>query len=810
MSYNVIDRQPLPQVDDINSFEDKGSEINFEKLIFIVRKNIFYLVLLLIIGIVGAFVYLRYTKAIYEATAQIKLEYKTSSKIIDIEMPFDAEGNAEYLAGEIQIIRSNPIYQALLDSLNLRVSYHAIGEIIDSEIYKSSPFKVTLLNNPSHIYINQKFNIKILNKNQFLLSYTNESGEKYENEYNFDTSISIYGIDFKILLIHESYSGDYFFNINSDESLFNYIDKNLTVSIFNIQSNTINLSFKDNNSTKATDILHFLIKIYYSYTIEKKNRAFEQALNYLGEQINSIRDSLDLIENEMQDIMKSTKKPFEEELRLKFAQINEYEGKKLELELLLNNYQKLEELLPTDTTFIYSSALASIIGNQNLQEFIKTMIESKSEYDRIQSYYKETTHSRNQRLKEIEKQKEKLFELIRFHKEMIMNQLKENEKDIQLFKNELILESENYALKKLNKNYSIYENISNLMLSKTVEINIAKSGTVADFQIINKPKTSKKPISPVPIMIYGIGFVTGIFLCIVYVILLYVLDNKIGSVKDIESKTNQAILGVLPYFKSDKLIENSKFVIDINPKSAISEAFRNIRTNLDFMGATQKRKIITVTSTISGEGKTFIAVNLAGIVALSGSKVVVVDLDLRKPKIHRAFDGENIFGVSSVLIGKSSLNEVIIDTHIPTLKYITSGAIPPNPSELLLSEKFSEMLEALQKEFDVVILDTPPVGLVTDGILVMRNATIPLYVMRAGYSRLNFIENIQKLVVINKFTNTSIILNAVDSSSSYGYGSGYYKYGYLYGNSYGYEEVSENSEKWYHKILSKFKPNHHS
>ncbi|MCS6833791.1 MAG: hypothetical protein NZ521_09480, partial [Flammeovirgaceae bacterium] len=141
------------------------------------------------------------------------------------------------------------------------------------------------------------------------------------------------------------------------------------------------------------------------------------------------------------------------------------------------------------------------------------------------------------------------------------------------------------------------------------------------------------------------------------------------------------------------------------------------------------------------------------------------------------------------------------------LKYITAGTIPPNPSELLLSDRFAKMLDTLQEHFDIIILDTPPVGLVTDAILIMKHVTTPLYVIRAGYSRTDFIDNIKKLVAINKFSNISIILNAVDPSSGYGYGSGYYKYGYLYGGNYSYGEQDSQNQPWYTQIVSRFKNN---
>jgi capsular exopolysaccharide synthesis family protein len=196
------------------------------------------------------------------------------------------------------------------------------------------------------------------------------------------------------------------------------------------------------------------------------------------------------------------------------------------------------------------------------------------------------------------------------------------------------------------------------------------------------------------------------------------------------------------------------------------------------MPSKKKKRIITVTSTVSGEGKTFVSLNLAGVIALSDTKVVILDLDMRKPKIHMAFDEENHAGISTILIGKHKLQDCIRRTTISTLDYIGAGPTPPNPSELILRPELDVLLKELHLYYDVIVIDTPPVGLVTDGILVMKKADLPIYVVRADYSKRYFVKNVNKLVKNNSFSKLSIILNGFKHLSQYGYG---YDYSYYQG-----------------------------
>ena len=311
-------------------------------------------------------------------------------------------------------------------------------------------------------------------------------------------------------------------------------------------------------------------------------------------------------------------------------------------------------------------------------------------------------------------------------------------------------------------------------MQSKAEFQIAQAGTTTSFKILSSATLPNTPISPKKLIVYGIGMVSGLILSFVFVGVRYLLHNKITNTQELERLIHAPILGSVPQ-ASEKMVVTS-LIIDKKPKSALSESLRSIRTNIQFMTSlNEKQTVISVTSTISGEGKTFVAVNLGGIIALTNKRVIILDLDMRKPRVHLAFGTEATDkGMSTVLINKHSGKECIQKTRVDNLDYIPAGPTPPNPSELLLSPAFDELITKLKSEYDIVILDTPPVGLVTDGILAMKKADLGIYIVRSNFSKRAFLKTLDRLISVNQFKNISVILNAVPNTGGKGYGYGYY------------------------------------
>jgi capsular exopolysaccharide synthesis family protein len=269
----------------------------------------------------------------------------------------------------------------------------------------------------------------------------------------------------------------------------------------------------------------------------------------------------------------------------------------------------------------------------------------------------------------------------------------------------------------------------------------------------------------------GTGLIASFVIVVFFVGFLYVINNKVTNISELEKLSDVPVLGVVP--ASLYSTETGLHVVD-HPKSMVSEAIRTLRTNLDFFTVNNEKKVIAVSSTVSGEGKSFIAMNLGGVIALSKKRVILLDLDMRKAKNNLATD-DNTKGISTILIRKNKWQECILKTPLDNFDFIPSGPHPPNPSELLLNGEFTGILDELKQHYDFIILDTPPVGLVTDGIMAMRRADISIYVFRANYSKKEFLQNFRRIVTINKFSNITMLLNALPSTGGRSRGYGYYE-----------------------------------
>ena len=378
-----------------------------------------------------------------------------------------------------------------------------------------------------------------------------------------------------------------------------------------------------------------------------------------------------------------------------------------------------------------------------------------------------------QKEKEVSMLKDELFsQLSTLKKEWLADMAELGRRKEKLERQFAEMPDKNTQFSKNQRYYKLYEEFYLTMMQSKAEFEIAQAGSTPDFKILSPATLPTMPISPSKVMVLGIGFVAGIVLSIFFIGLVYVLNNKITSVKEVERGINLPMLGAIP--ASNHTVQSIFHVID-NPKSIVSEAIRTLRTNLEFFNTGDKSKVITITSTISGEGKSFLAMNLGGVLALSRKRVVLVDLDMRKPKSEKYPTGnDSPLGMSTILIKKNKWQECVVKTSLENFDFIPSGPHPPNPSELLLNGEFSDFLEELRANYDYVVIDTPPVGLVTDGVMAMKRSDLSIYVFRANYSRKEFLQNLARVVTLNKLAHVSSVLNAIPLNGKY-YGYGYYE-----------------------------------
>ncbi|MCS7005730.1 MAG: polysaccharide biosynthesis tyrosine autokinase [Cytophagales bacterium] len=779
-------------------------DFDFIKFVYVLKRSLIYIFLILVLSIGVAYLYLRYTKPVYESKAEIKIDIKSSSSFLGIESDIFKQSNSpststfSNLASEIEIITSYNLLREVIDSINLHVSYHSAGEILSMERFMTSPFKVSFYE-VSSAFMDKEIYVEIINHNEFYLSYMKDNIE-IRNLYRFREPIETPEYKFIIeptsIISPTEFNQRFFFIIHSENYLLSDLRSKLKVEIANPAASIISISFTDYNILKAATIIDNIIKIYQRRSIENKNRSYEKSLDYLYQQIQLTRDSLDYYEKLLSRYrIDPEKEELLEDVNAVYRRIRELNDRKEEYKFKYLGYDTLKKMIESNRSPVQLAAAASLLENNELNSLVGEYAKGVEELNRIIGYYKEHTFAFRQKQQDLESQKAKLIEFVAYSKQRFQERIKDLENEIQQTKKSLerksIDENNLFDLeyKKIKRAYDVYENTFNIMLTKVVEINLAKAGTVANFQVLGSPNRGGSALYPIPLTVYLFAIFIGVLVSVGFVVIRYFMQNTVNNLRELDRLTKLPILGVIPEYNKLKMTY-SQLVVHLNPKSSISEAYRTIRTNLDYINVkASNKKIISVTSTVSGEGKTFVSLNTAGVIAMSGMRVLLVDLDLRKPKIHTAFGVENTMGISSILVGRATVEECLYNTNIPSLKFITSGPIPPNPSELLMTDSFPKVISEMSEMFDVVVLDTPPVGLVTDGLIAIRQSTNTIYVVRADYSKLSFITGLNRLVQRQNLSNIGIVLNAVSKEAKSGYGEygygGYTGYG---GDAYGYYE----------------------
>lgn len=791
----------------ISKFND---EFDYKLFLYIARKNLKWILIFFITFFLLIFLYLRYTQPIYESSTIVQLNSDDKAqKLFETKNLYD-----EDIYRKIEIMRSPVFMRRVLSVLSLDVSVFAKGKILNYELYKTAPFKLEyeLLDSS---YLGKSINLKIKD-NQCIASTQGADANTIEKEFSIYESVVFPHIIFSITpndstRFYKSQNNKEFIIVfnDLDKQVYKYSRK-LNISIVNDVAKTIKISLKDINASKASDIVNAVTSEFEAFEIEQQKESSESILTFIDGQLGIVEENL----NESEDSLKkvSIGSPDivldKSDLKSRLMELDRLISKnKFELKALSDfSYALLDEskdvvvlvsMLTGMDSYTYMSPYLNFLQELQYkrQEYLQNMTENSSVIagvDQQIAYQKKIIRqSATSLLSKLESEQKQHYQ----ERNKIAAMLGQRVIDIPDDQN------------RLERYYTVNEKFYNQLIEKKIEYSIAIAGYVSRLIVLEPARPNFVPVFPNKKMIWIGGFAFAFLLSLGFVILKYLLYNEVVSLKDVTRYTSVPVLGVIPKYKS--YIPVSQLIVDSRPRSLLAESMRAIRTNLQFIKNGSVPKVISITSTVSGEGKTFVAINLAGVLAFSEENVIILDFDMRKPKIHLGFNTDNEKGVSSILSEKKDIDECIRHSSLSNLDFITAGPPPLNPSELILSDKMDEMLEYLKAKYAYVIIDTPPIGLVSDAMKCLQNADYPIYVIRANFSERNFIYNVERLYNKNNFRYLSLILNNVDpeitgAGSSRGYA---YGYGYGYGHDrYGYyEEEQQPKLKGFSKILKIFK-----
>jgi len=741
-------------------------KIDFDKLLMLVRKNAWIIVAILVATNLTAYLTLRWTKDVYESSSELKLDVKQDATALGIAQVVEDQ-NRNIIAGEIEQMRSKLFFSRVLDSLDLWVSYYSEGNVLEFELYRTSPFRITYTLQDER-YMDRPIYFDFLENNRYRLMI-GENGDEYEADLGSPVNLPG-GIITAHLApqVKPDFKNHFFFTINSRSRLLDFLTTELRIEPINYEANTIRVSLKDFNPTKVYTIVNKIDSVYLSYSNEQKNRANRQKIDWLNRELTQVEVKMQNFENYFENFtLKNKSSNVDSDLRKTIYLINSIDSQRFELSKKIGEIDVLADDLAAGRIGGASPGLPDYI-NKSIESFHRLTQEQK----RLTLSYKDNTYAYQQKEQELNAARNGLFGQIQELRKRWLTSLTElNEKKDKLERQFATMPEKGTQYTKNQRFYKLYEEFYLSMMQAKAEFEIAQAGSTPDFKILSSATLAVTPVAPNRPMIYGIGFMSGLVLNFFFIGLVYLINNKITGVHEIETGTRAPILGVIPEMRNKS---TSPFYIVDHPRSIVSEAIRTLRTNLDFFASTNARKVIVISSTVSGEGKSFLAMNLGGILALSRKKVILLDLDMRKAKSNAYVNSDPSKGVSSILIHRHTPEECILHTSVEGFDFIPSGIHPPNPSELLLNGEFEGLLSKLRETYDYIVIDTPPVGLVTDGIMAMKRADLSIYVVRANYSKKDFLKNIDRITSINKLSNVSVVLNALPSSGKT-YGYGYYQ-----------------------------------
>lgn len=800
-----------PSVKKISSIND---ELDIKLFLYISKRNILFPVIFVILAVTGAWLYLRYTPPVYQTSAILQMGSQAqATRILPTASIYDDD-----LAKQIELMRSSVFLQRALSRLPLDVSYYSKGRVLNFELYRNAPFTVDAIVRDNSLY-GVPIYVDFVSPENIVLSFT-QRGQLQKREVKVNGRNALPEMDIVIdihnfNIIREQQSvfsrNSYFFILNNPETIASAYSRDIRINVLNAAAKTIQISYQGTNAQKASDIVNIIAEEFSIYDLEKKAESANNILEFIDQQLDLLFEKLSDSEIELEQFRKEhgideislTPLPALQ------GRIADFENQIVMLQLEKSIFSEIEQSLVDEVELDVYRLIAILAGSEfrgNISNMLLTLQEQLLERERL--LYEVTPGSAQVASLnyQIDIQKRMLVESITTLKNNLQNRIDELTRKIESYEDYLFRQTGRYSLieySMLQRVHSINERFYNQLVEKKAEYSISKAGYVSQSVILERARTPVRPISPKPRGIYASSLLAAIFLGLGVFLLKYLFYNEIPSLHDILKYTHAPVIGVIPKYKSE--IPTNQLLVLKKPKSLIAEALRAIRTNLQFIDNEPGSKLVAVTSTISGEGKTFFAMNLAGILAFSNKKVIVIDFDMRKPKIHLGFNVDNINGVSTILSNIDRIDDCIQPSKVKNLDFITAGPVPPNPSELILTPRMDEMINYLKSKYDYVIVDNPPVGIVTDGMKSILMADYPIYIFKANYSKRMFIQNVNRMITENHIRKLSVVLNAVDKEySSYGYDKGY-SYGYYYGgygSGYGYyDEQSFLAKKGFWRRL---------
>ncbi|WP_405292412.1 GumC family protein [Algibacter sp. Ld11] len=765
-----------------------------------IEKYAFYwkwFALCAILSLIAAYAYLQYTPNTYEVSTTILIDDESNGGIPSELAAFEelgiGGGSKKNIENEMGILKSRSLMTRVVKKLDLNISYFKEGSIRDTEVYKDElPFKVSFFVKDSIFFERDTtFTIKIISDSTFELANSEDNSGAL---LKYGDKVQISNADMMVTPLNMSsreINTTYILNINPLKSVTNKYRNSIDVSLLYKKASILELKLKSPVKLKAQRILDELIRQYNKDAIEYKSLIGNNTDKFINERLELIEEDLKKVDKTA-EIFKTTNQltdiPLETGIVLETNSIVEKEIIDLNTQLKLVNYVTEHMSSGTHNLIPENLGINSNEVNSNSTQY-NTILLERNRIAQSSGKNNPVLLNLDAQLTQLRSSMSQGLANLKRSLSVSLDQAKSQERSIDSRITSAPRKEREF--RDIQRQQQIIETLYLFLLKKREENSISLAVTVPNAKLIDAADGSNIAVSPKRKMVYGMALLLGLLVPFGIIFLSFLLDNKIHNQEDLEDALKTPIIGNIP-----KTLDDNK-ILSKADRGNVAEAFRMLRTNMNFMLGNLKdqSKAIYITSTVPGEGKTFVAINLATVLAMSNKKVLLIGADVRKPKVAEYLDMSTADkGLTVFLADKSiAINEIIETANNGEFDLIQSGMVPPNPSELLINGRFDEVLNYGKVHYDYVIVDTAPVNMVTDTLQIASKADLFIYLVRANYLDKRLLEIPKKLYNEKRIPNMTVVINGTDIKKGYGYGNGY-------GYGYGHEQEKKS---WFNRLKNR-------
>ncbi|WP_051664000.1 GumC family protein [Dyadobacter crusticola] len=746
--------------------DGQQKKFNLRAYIFRYFKYWYLFVLFIPLCLAGAYYYLLSTQPVFisSTTLLIKDDGEASAGKAIMDEMVKLNGNKS-LENEMGILRSKLLMGLVAKQLALDIAYETEDGFRTVDLYSQSPIRV----NAEIVFEFAYSNPLIIHKIDSTEFTINDFPQRHQFGQKLRTKWGLFTVEHGVASPYRDIS----VRFHNLPALTAGMLHRLNVKVLYPESTLLELTFEDTSTQRAKDILNKLLDVYVQSSISDKNGEASNTLKFIESRLNLITGELGDVEKHV-EVYKKTRglTDIGAESQLYLSNIKENDVKLNEINTKINILESVDHYVenpkagtPPPATYMIDDPILILL------------LTKYNELDLQRERYSQTTQADNPLVETISTQMAQTRQAIRENVQNLRRGMDVTKRNLETINTRFssglrgIPQKEREYLG-IKRQQTIKENLYLYLLQKREETALAYASTVTDSRLIDAPISSYQPIRPRHSTIWAGAGLAGVVIPLVLINLILLLNTRVQSRQEVEDLTQTAILGEIGTMKKKKGQRTSEAVFKIGSRSKVSEQFRALRTNLQYLGSGNCR-IIMITSSISNEGKSFVSVNLAASLAYTDRKVILLGLDLRKPSVHEYLEVTNNVGITNYLIGQLNAQDLIKKTWLhPKFDIIPSGPLPPNPSELLSNGRLGELIRELRAEYDYVLIDTPPTGLVTDSALISEYVEASLYVVRDNYTLQDHLKSVAELKFSKRFPNLSLVYNGVNYGADYGYGNG--------------------------------------